>query len=74
MEYLVDLGVFVLLLSLALWGADRHLCLKDVEKDLKLYLGDLLVVRDSLEKGTCHSCRNLSVLSLKMLIRKHFTL
>lgn len=63
----------VLFIAVLIWGIDRHLCLRDIEIDLKLYLGDLLVSRDSSPKN-CECCAQARVLELKALIRKHFKL
>jgi len=63
----------VALLGLVIWAFDRHLCLKDVEKDLNIYLGDVLVLRDSTE-GSLKVHFSAEVAALKSLIGKHFKL
>lgn len=69
----IDWIVFVLFLGSLLWAIDRQIEIKDVEKDLKLYLGDLLVARDLAESHTkVHYHANVS--ATKTLIRKHFKL
>ena len=66
--------IFIAFFSLAiLWGWDRHAELKDVEKDLKEYLGDLEVARDVSEpRLRVHFAATIS--QIKQLIRKHFKL
>ena len=64
-------GLFIAVL---IWGIDRHLCLKEIEIDLKDHLGDLLVARDSAENQVCACCAQSRVLEFKALIRKHFKL
>lgn len=68
--YLILTAVFVIVL---LFAIDRHLCLKDVEKDLKIYLGDLLVARELVE-GNVRVHYQATVASIKTLIRTHFKL
>ena len=72
MDFVIWICV-VLFIAVLIWGIDRHLCLRDIEIDLKLYLGDLLVSRDSKSKS-CECCAQARVLELKALIRKHFQL
>lgn len=60
-----------LILGFAIWGLDRQLCLKDVEKDLKLLLGDFLIARDS-SSGRIRTHYEATVVTLKTLIRNHF--
>ncbi len=63
----------VCFLLACLWGWDRALALKDVEKDLKAYLGDTLVARDLADpKVRVHYAAVVS--QLKQLIRNHFKL
>jgi len=73
MEYLIYLLVAAVLIALALVAADRHLCLKDVERDLKEYLGDIEVARNC-----CHFAIRIhfdaQVYAIKALIRRHFKL
>ena len=65
---LLCLAVF---LGLAVFAVDRHLILKQVETDLKDYLGDVLVARDSTEPPLrVHF--EAQVVAIKTLIRKHF--
>jgi hypothetical protein len=60
-------------LGTVIWGADRALILKQVEIDLKEYLGDVLVARDASDcPQRVHF--DAQVFALKTLIRKHFTL
>ena len=61
-------------LGILLWGINRHLILRQVEIDLKDYLGDLLVSRDSTKTRECACCRQNSIFAIKGLIRKHFKL
>ena len=61
----------VIILALVIFAADRHLCLKDVEKDLKLMLGDFLVARDCSE-GRIKVHYQATVSAVKQLIRTHF--
>ncbi len=73
----VDLGILVcaaLVIAVLIWGIDRHLCLKEIEIDLKDHLGDLLVVRDTAVDKICACCTQSRVLEFKALIRKHFKL
>jgi hypothetical protein len=65
---------FILILVLAGWGLDRHLRLRDVEIELKDYLGDLLVARDAALDKICQCCSQTRVLQFKALIRRHFKL
>lgn len=62
------IAAFVVLILLLI---DKHLYLKDVEKDLKLTLGDFLVARD-LSSDQVRVHYQASVSSLKSLIRRHF--
>lgn len=62
------IAAFVILILLLI---DKHLYLKDVEKDLKLTLGDFLVARD-LSSDQVRVHYQASVSSLKSLIRRHF--
>ena len=73
MTDLAILACVAVFLGTVIWAVDRHLCLKQIEIDLKDYLGDLLVSRDSVV-GDCKCCRQNAILSLKSLIRKHFKL
>lgn len=61
------------LVVITLVAVDRHLCLKDLEKDLKEYLGDLLVARDCSE-GQVRVHYQATVSGIKSLIRRHFNL
>ena len=64
--------IFLSLLGLALlWGWDRHMELKDIEKELKEYLGDLEVARDVSEPSLrVHFVATIS--QVKSLIKRHF--
>jgi hypothetical protein len=73
MDFVIWLCVAIFVVVL-LWGIDRHLCLKDIEIDLKCQLGDLLVSRDTSLDEICRGCAQSRVLELKALIRKHFKL
>ena len=53
MDYVVWLGFSAVFIAVLIWGIDRHLCLKEIEIDLKDHLGDLLVARDSAENQVC---------------------
>ena len=64
----VIIAAFVIL---ALFAIDRHFYLKDVEKDLKLTLGDFLIARD-LSSDQVRVHYQATVSSLKSLIRRHF--
>ena len=58
---------------LAFFAADRYLWVKEIEKDLKEYLGDVLVLRDASESP--HRIHfEAEVARVKTLIRKHFKL
>lgn len=61
---------FVLILVLAGWGLDRHLRLRDVEIEMKDYLGDLLALRDL----DCKCCSQSRIFEIKALIRRNFKL
>ena len=67
---LLYVAIFI---ALALWGADCYLCLKEVERDLKEYLGDLLVAHDA-----CHYPMRVhyaaTISAVKSIIRKNFKL
>lgn len=70
METIIFVGVIVILI---IWGADRHLWVKEIEKDLKNYLGDVEVAREVSEPPVrVHF--NAQVFAIKTLIRKHFEL
>ena len=62
---LVVFGIFM-------WGLDRHLCLRDLHKDLNNYLGDILVARDS-SPSNIKVHFEAQVFALKALIRKNFS-
>jgi hypothetical protein len=65
--------VVIVFVLLAIFAADRYLWVKEIEKDLKEYLGDVQVARDSSEPPfSVHF--EAQVLALKHLIRKHFVL
>ena len=65
--------VVIVFVLLAIFAADRYLWVKEIEKDLKEYLGDVLVARDVSEPPfRVHFDAQVS--SLKLLIKKHFTL
>jgi hypothetical protein len=68
---IADWILFIAFLVVAVFGIDRHLCLKDVEKDLKLYLNDLSVARD-LAEGSVKVHYQATVSAVKTLIRIHF--
>lgn len=70
METIIFVGVIVILI---IWGADRHLWVKEIEKDLKNYLGDVEVAGEVSEPPVrVHF--NAQVFAIKTLIRKHFEL
>ena len=61
----------VVIVALVIFAADRHLCLKDVEKDLKLMLGDFMIARDlSSDQTKVHYQATVS--AVKSLVRRHF--
>jgi hypothetical protein len=65
--------VVALFIILAYIAIDRHFWVKDIEKDLKLYLGDVVDARDCSEPPfRVHF--DAQVFALKSLIRKHFEL
>ena len=65
--------VVVVFVLLVMFAADRYFWVKELEKDLKEYLGDVQVARDSSEPPfRVHF--EAQVLALKHLIRKHFVL
>jgi hypothetical protein len=64
-------AIIAAFIVLILFLVDRHLCLKDVEKDLKLTLGDFLIARD-LSSDQVRVHYQATVSSLKSLIRRHF--
>ena len=68
---LVDWDVFILFLGCFVWGLDRHWCLKDIEKDLRVYLHDLKVGQ-SLAEGPIRIHYQATVSSVRTLIRNHF--
>lgn len=68
----LTIWIFLSVIGLALlWGLDRHLALKDVEKDLKIYLGDVLIARDVAEPKF-RAIYATQVSQVKQLIRSHF--
>lgn len=70
----LTIWIFLSVIGLALlWGLDRHLALKDVEKDIKEYLGDVLVARDSADPKF-RAIYASQVGQIKQLIRSHFKL
>ena len=72
MEIFGWIWVFVFVV-LVVFAFDRHLWVKEIEADIKEYLGDRLTVRDaSPDEIRCHF--NAEISSLKSLIRKHFVL
>jgi len=62
--------VFVLVV---IWGADRHLLVKEIEVDLKKYLCDVMDARD-VSDSYLKVHFDAQVFSLKTLLRKHFKL
>ena len=71
MDWLIYLLVAALIITLAVWGADRQLCLNDVEKDLKLMLGDFMIARD-LSSDQIKVHYQATVSTVKSLVRRHF--
>ena len=74
---MTDLAILIcaaVVLAVFGFGLDRHLCLKQIEIDLKEHLGDLLVARDGAPSSACSCCRQTSIFAIKGLIRKHFAL
>lgn len=58
---------------LVLFAFDRYLLVKEIETDLKEYLGDVQVARDAADPSIrVHF--SAQVFALKHLIRKHFKL
>lgn len=65
--------IVLAVLILVIFAADRCLWVKEIEKDLNLYLGDVLVLRDASESP--HRVHfEAEVARVKTLIRKHFKL
>ena len=65
--------VVALFIILAYVAIDRHFWVKEIEKDLLMYLGDVEVARDASEPPfRVHF--NAQVFAIKSLIRKHFEL
>jgi hypothetical protein len=62
--------VFVLTV---IFAADRQLWIKEIEKDLKEFLGDSMVARDAAEKSIKVHYQ-AQVAALRTLIKKHFKL
>ena len=61
-------------IAVLIWGADRHLLVREIEISLKEHLGDLLVARDATNSKVCRCCSQSRVYDMKTLIRKHFKL
>ena len=73
MEALVVWFFVVAFVLLVIWAADRALFVKEIEKDLKQWLGDAMVARDSAEASVrVHYIAQVA--AIKTLIRKHFKL
>ena len=73
METLVVWFFVVAFVLLVIWAADRALFVKEIEKDLKQWLGDAMVARDSAEASVrVHYIAQVA--AIKTLIRKHFKL
>jgi hypothetical protein len=62
-----------IILALAVFALDRHLILKEVERDLKECLGDLEVLRDA-SSADLRVHFSAQVAATKSLIRNHFKL
>lgn len=70
----ITLWIFLCLLCLAFsWGLDRYFALKDIEKDLKIYLSDVFAARDVAEPRF-KAIYASQAAQIKQLIRNHFTL
>jgi hypothetical protein len=71
-----DFSIWIILAMFGLallWGWDQHMELKDIEKELKEYLGDLEVARDISEPHLrVHFAATIS--QVKSLIKRHFKL
>ena len=65
--------VVIVFVLLAIFAADRYLLTKEVERDLKEYLGDVQVAA-SIAEPPYKVHFEAQVLALKHLIRKHFVL
>ena len=73
MESIIYIFCALLLIGSVIFAVDRHLWIKEIETDLKNYLGDILVAkRLSEDPYTVHF--EAQALALKALIRKHFKL
>jgi hypothetical protein len=72
MEAMLWVLVVVFVLTV-IFAADRQLWIKEIEKDLKEFLGDSLVARDAAEKSI-KVYYQAQVAAIKVLIRKHFKL
>lgn len=73
---MTDLAIIIcvaIFLAAVIFGVDRHLILKQVETDLKEYLGDVLVAQ-SVVDDPLKPHFAAQVFALKSLIRKHFRL
>ena len=70
----IDWVVFILFIGSLVFGIDKHLWVKEIEKDLKLLLGDFEVSRDAASSKTCACCRQTVIAQVKSLIRNHFVL
>lgn len=70
---LVGFLIVAAFVILTLFAVDRHFCLKDAERDLKEFLGDLEVARDlSSDAARVHYTATVS--ATKALIRRNFKL
>ena len=73
MDAIIELVCGALFVLAVLFALDRQLWIKEIETDLKNYLGDVMVARDVAEKPfKVHFEAQVS--AIKSLIRKHFTL
>jgi hypothetical protein len=70
METFLVLAAFLIVV---IWGADRHLCLKEVEKDLKLYLSNVEAA-EALSEPPVRVHISAQVFALRSLINHNFKL
>jgi hypothetical protein len=71
MEIAIILVVLAVFFGLFLWGLDQHLCLKDLEIDLKEYLQGVEEAR-VVSEPPLRVHFNAQVFAIRTLVRKHF--
>lgn len=72
MDVFIYAVVAVVIVFLALFALDRHLCLKDAEADIKIYHADVLDARDLITDPAIKVHYQAVASALRTIIRNNF--